>query len=53
MKIEFYTGLAIGIFYADSNNKKHNTKSDESIAIIIPFIVIIFEWSKKYKLKIK
>lgn len=51
--IEFgtYFGFVFGIGYKNTQPRKKYKNSDESIVIFLPFIMLMFEWSRKYKTK--
>lgn len=55
MKINTQTYIGIGfcIAYEDINNNKDFTKSDESIIILIPFLMIRIDFRRQYKQKSK
>lgn len=49
IKIETCWVFAIGFGYQNRNDKKLHTHSDEFIAIILPFIFIVFEFTREHK----
>ena len=51
--INGYIGIGLGMGYKDNNNPKENKRSAENIFILLPFILIMFEWHRTYNLKIK